>query len=131
MAFLTREQILQAQDIVRESVPVPEWGGEVLVRSLTGAERDAYEATMIHLRGTDPQVNLANARAKLAARSMVDEQGQRLFSDEDVKALSQKSAAALQRVYDVASRLSGLSQSDLEELVKNSGDGQHDDSVSD
>ncbi len=128
MALLTREQILQAQDIKTESVPVPEWGGEVLVRGMTGQERDAYEATIVRLNGTNPQMNLVNARAKLVARTVVDEQGARLFSDEDVKALAQKSAAALQRVYDKATHLCGLTQQDMDELTKNSEDGQRDDS---
>ena len=127
MTFLTREQILQAQDIQRESVSVPEWGGDVLVQSLSGAERDAYEATVMRLNGTDAQINLVNVRAKLVSRSCVDESGVRIFSDDDVKALSKKSAVALQRVFDAASRLSGLSKNDLDELTKNSGDGQRDD----
>ena len=37
MAILTRDQILQAQDIQREVVSVPEWGGEVLVVYRDGA----------------------------------------------------------------------------------------------
>jgi len=123
---LTRDQILQASDLVREAVAVPEWGGEVLVQALTGSERDAYEATLMQLRGSNPQWNFVNARAKLVARSCVDENGARIFADEDVKALAKKSAAALQRVYDVAMRLSGLSSQDMEDLTKNSSNGQHD-----
>ena len=51
--------------------------------------------------------------------SMVDAQGQRLFSEADVAALGKKSAAALGRVYDAAARLAGLSAEDVEELTKN------------
>ena len=126
--ILTRDQILTAQDLAREPVAVAEWGGEVLVQALTGAERDAYEASLMQMRGNNPQWNFVNARAKLVARSCVDESGARIFSDDDVRALSKKSSAALQRVYDVAMRLSGLSSSDMEELTKNSQNGQHEDS---
>ena len=128
MAFLTRDQILQAADIKTETVHVPEWGGAVAVHALTGAQRDEYEATLISMRGTDAKVNLANARAKLVQRCLVDEAGALLFDESDVKALARKSAAALQRVYDVAQRLSGLSAADVEELTKNSASGQSDDS---
>lgn len=126
--LLTRDQILSADDLKQESVPVPEWGGDVLVRGLDGEERDAYEATIISQRGTDVKMNLNNARAKLVQRSVVDGVGSRLFDESDVKRLAKKSAAALQRVYDVAARLSGLSKEDLDDLTKNSGNGQHDDS---
>ncbi len=124
MNLLTRDQILQAQDIARETVSVPEWGGDVLVRGLTGQERDAYEATIMRLNGTNAQMNLVNARAKLVARSVIDENGDRLFADDDVALLARKSAAALERVFNVAQRLSGLSSADIDELAKTSANGQ-------
>lgn len=130
MAILTRDAILAASDITVETVPVPEWGGEVLVAGLTGAQRDEYEQSTIKQRGQDVEMNLANMRAKLVSLSVVDENGKRLFSDKDVTALGKKSARALQRVFDVAMRLSGISKEDLDELAKNSESDQSDDSTS-
>ena len=40
---LSKEQILQADDLKTETVEVPEWGGDVLLRELRGRERDAFE----------------------------------------------------------------------------------------
>ncbi len=119
MAFLTRDQILNANDLVYEDIDVPEWGGKVRVRALTGAERDRFEAAILEQRGRGVRVRLENARALIAAMSIVDSEGNRLFSDRDVQALGQKSAAALDRVTTVAMRLSGLGPDDLEELTKN------------
>ena len=119
MPYLTREQILKADDLPTEDVEVPEWGGVVRVRALTGAERDALEAAVLDVRGKNVRVRLENARALIVAMSVVDEDGNRLFSDKDVKALGQKSAAALDRVASVAMRLAGLTKEDLEELTKN------------
>ena len=48
---LTRDQILAVSDIQTEEVHVPEWGGTVLVRGLTGAERDEFEAGMATPQG--------------------------------------------------------------------------------
>lgn len=118
MAILKREQILSADDLKRESVSVPEWGGEVLVRTMTGAERDAFEAAIGG--GKARQVNTANIRARLVALTVVDEAGARLFADGDMEALGRKSAAALDRCFSVAMRLNGLSAKDVEELEKNS-----------
>jgi hypothetical protein len=116
--FLTRDDILKVQDLKVEEVPVPEWGGVVLVQGLSGTGRDDYEQTIVVQKGKDTRVNMRNARAKLVALSVVDEQGRRLFSDADVSALGKKSAAALQRVFNVASRLSGISDEDLKELTE-------------
>ena len=126
--MLTRDQILQANDIQTEEVSVSEWGGTVLVRALDGEERDALEASMIQGKGKTAQVNLKNLRAKLVARSIVDENGKRLFEDGDIPALAKKSAAALNRVYEVAQRLSGITPEDVDELTKNSEPAQSEDS---
>ena len=128
--MLTRGEILNAQDIQTEEVHVPEWGGTVLVRALDGEERDALEASMIQGKGKNAQVNLKNLRAKLVARSIVDENGKRLFEDGDIPALAKKSAAALNRVYEVAQRLSGITPEDVDELTKNSEPAQSEDSGS-
>jgi len=114
--ILTRGAIQQAQDLQQEIVPVPEWGGDVIVRGLTGAERDAFEGDIITQNGKNMSLNTANMRAKLAARSVIDEQGKRLFSDDDIQMLGTKSAVALQRIFDVAQRLSGMSEKDVQEL---------------
>lgn len=117
--MLTREAILQAVDLLTEDVEVPEWGGIVRVRGLTGAERDRFEGSVVQVKGRKAAMNLHNLRARLVALTAIDEDGERLFSSKDVEALGEKSAAALERVFSAAQRLSGLSDEDVEELTKN------------
>lgn len=119
--YLSRQDIEEADDLATEDVEVPEWGGTVIVRALAGVERDAYEAEIFvapKVPGMAPEMNLQNLRAKLAARTMVDQEGKRLFSDKDVVSLGLKSAAALDRVFSVAQRLSRLSNRDVQELTE-------------
>jgi hypothetical protein len=116
---LTREEILAAADILSETVTVPEWGGTIIVRGLTGEERDEFEASCIRGKGRKTEVNYRNARAKLVVRSCYKPDGSRLFEEEDAPKLGKKGAAALSRVYEVAARLSGLTEDDLDELAKN------------
>ena len=121
--MLTLDQILEANDLARELVDVPEWGGAVYVQALSGIERDAWEESIIEIRGsgknTTTKAVLTNMRAKLCARCIVDEHGERLFSDVDVEALGKKSAGALDRVFAIAQKKSGLSEGDVDELVGN------------
>jgi hypothetical protein len=113
---LTRAAILEADDLQIERVPVPEWGGEVLIRGLTGRERDQFEVS-IQMPGSKARPKVDNIRARLVALAVVDEEGKRVFSDRDVQALGRKSAAVLDRLFDVARRLSGLTEGDVEELA--------------
>ena len=122
MKRVTREEILAAA-LATEVVPVPEWGGEVVVRELTGAQRDAYEESCFTGRGRDRRENFRNLRARLVALAVVDEAGAPLFSETDVEALGNAGAAALDRVFTVAQRLSGLSAKDVEDLAGNSEPG--------
>jgi hypothetical protein len=107
--MLTKDQILSSDDLPRELVKVPEWGGEVYVRTMSGADRDAFEADFQRDRSKD-------IRAKLAVRVVCDRSGQRLFTDADIPALSNKSAAALDRIFAAAIKLNKISKDDVEEL---------------
>lgn len=117
MALLTAKEILTADDLEHEIVPVPEWGGDVMVRGMTGAERDKFESSLRDEKKGGEALNLTNVRAKLASLTICDESGKRLFKEADVQALSQKSAAALQRVFAVAQRLSGIQDTDVDDMV--------------
>ena len=121
MAHLGRDAILAAKSLRTEEVKVPEWGGTVLVRELSGRERDEWEASLAVQRGKTMVPDVANIRAKLAARTIVGDDGEPVFTQQDVAALGELSAAALDRVFDVASRLSGLNPEDVEAMTGNSG----------
>lgn len=127
MTLLSRDQILSADDLTHEDLPVPEWGGTVRVRSLTGTERDAFE---VSVSPDGKKTNLANVRARLVAKTVVDEQGNALFTDTDVIKLGLKNAAALNRVWDVARKLSGLTEDDVKELVEDFDDAPSEPSTS-
>jgi hypothetical protein len=68
---------------------------------------------------TGKKRSFANFRAKMAACSIVAEDGKRLFTFEEARQLGSKSAIALDRVFDVARRLSGFSDKDVEDLSGN------------
>lgn len=129
MAILTADQILTADDRRFEVVPCPEWGGDVRLRSLSGAERDDFEAKSLKGKGKDATVNLRNVRARLVALCAVDSDGLPLFQPSQVMKLGEKNAAVLSRLYDKASEMCGLSEEDVKELVADFGETQTEDSA--
>lgn len=133
MALLNKDQITAADDRAWEDVPVPEWGGEVRLTGLSGTERNAYQASLVVLgpNGAVQRVNLADQTARLLAKSLVDENFERLYTDKEVKDLGAKSGAVLQRLFEVAQRLSGLRKEDVESAEGNSEAAQSGASTSD
>ena len=128
--LLNKEQIKNVSDLETLDVEVPEWGGTVRLKSLTGAERDRFEAGVVQGQGRNTTVNMQNLRAKLVAQSAIGEDGKPLFTEEDVKWLGEKSAKALNRLFNAAQSLSGLSESDVKELAGNFKDARSGDSTS-
>lgn len=117
MPMLTRDQILAAQDLQVTRVPVPEWGdgAEVCVRVMTGREFDTFNARIAALAVGEA----FNQRAYVCALTMCDEQGGRLFDVQEVDALADKNAVALDRVYEASCSLNLLREVDREAAKKN------------
>lgn len=114
--LLTRAAILAA-DLLFEDVPAPEWGGTVRVWALSGLRRAQYLNAQF---GDDGKLRDADrSDAVLAAFAIGDEAGEPLFTVDDVEALAAKSAAALGRVTEVASRLSGFNKAAVKAAEKN------------
>lgn len=116
---LTRADILSAQDRPVVRVEVPEWGAGkyVLVKAMSGLDRDRYEASLRDDKGKFVQDLW---RAKTCAAVIVDENGAPEFTEADLQALGQKNANALDRIVEVANRKNALDGAAVEALVGNS-----------
>jgi hypothetical protein len=128
--YLNKDLILNVNDIKTEEVEIPEWGGKVLVKAMNGTERDSFEASIVKGTGKDAQVDMDNIRAKLVVRTIVGDDNKRLFNDSDAELLSKKCASALDKVFSVAQKLSGIGEQDLKDMVKNSETDPKEDSTS-
>lgn len=129
MPALTAADLLaRPLPVVRERVETPELGEDayVVVRSLTGFEREQWERQFI---GPDGKSSIVNAiadtrclRTKLCALCLCDDQGEPLFREQTAAAeqLERMPARVLDRIYTVALRLCGLAEESLEAAEKNS-----------
>jgi hypothetical protein len=126
--LLTRDDILRARDITIEKVDVPEWGGFVYVKGMTAGQRDQLEAAMLDKKAQPQPARLAEFRTRMFILCACHETGAPIFTAADIRAVQGKSVAGINRVLDVARRLSGMTDEDVEELVGNSESDPYDDS---
>lgn len=109
--MLSKQDILAKSCAKTQTIAVPEWGGEVNIRTITAAERDKFELQCSE--------SFVNVRARLCSLAICDESGKRLFDDTDVAALGEKDAAPINRIFEAARKLNGFTDEDIEELEKN------------
>jgi hypothetical protein len=121
--MLTRDQILAADDLPMEEVEVPEWGGSVFVRGMQGNERDRFEMGMYLTK--DDLEEKAVVRARVVAWCALDDKRRQLFTTADVEWLGRKSGRALDRIFDVAKRLSGIGEKATKAAEEDFADGQN------
>ena len=115
--LLTRAAILAASDLPTRDVEVPEWGGTVRVRTMMARDRDVFDMA---LREAAKAGVGTNVRAYFAATCIIGDDGEPLFTADDVEALGAKSSEAMNRVYDAIVDLNRLAASAVADAAKNS-----------
>ena len=110
-----KETILAAVDGNSETVTVPDWGVNVVIKSLSGKERDRWEKTIVQ---ADGKVNLENIRAKLLSVCLVDDEGKPIFTEQAADALGDKSAVVLDRLFTISKKINAIGEAEITELKK-------------
>jgi len=130
-AALSREDLLQIGKVLKlEKVEIAAGKAPVFVREMTGTERDAFEASIVTMRGKNADVNMKDARAKLLVKTLANEKGDRMFKDGEEQVVGAMGAALVDRLFTVAQRINGLSDKDVKELTADLGGAQSDASIS-
>jgi len=125
--LLTKEKIMSTPDLAEKIVEVKEWGGSVKLRALNGKERDEFESYLITNPGKDYKINMKGARSKLLSMAIIGADGKPMFSQAE---LESKSGTVLNKLFEIAQSLSGLSDSDIEKGTADLKAGQAADSPS-
>ena len=133
MTLLNFDDIVDSQDKEYQDVDVPEWGGTVRIATMSGEDRDRWELSMMQADDSSERgfkLNFdAYSRVRLVAMCLVDDNFNRIFvTKEQIERLSQKSGKVMDLLYDVAQRVNGITESDIDDLEKNSVSAQNGDS---
>lgn len=120
---LSKVKILAADDNKLDKVDVPEWGGSVYIKVLSGTDRDSFEESY-------SEQKMKNFRSRFLVLTLCDEKGERLFTEAEVDELGKKSAVVLARLFDKSWALNAFRTEDVEQLGNDSSEGQSDSSIS-
>lgn len=132
--MLTKEQILNADDLKREEMTIPEWPekdgtpGKIIAREATSLEREEYTESLFRpqilgvgsKKTSELKPEFRNSKARLVVKCVENENHERIFTDNDAEALGKKSAVVVFRIFEVIERLSGMGLKAEEVAEKNS-----------
>jgi hypothetical protein len=118
---LTADDIATAiqGDFKVEVLHVPEWGGDVYIRTLSAADRDNYSGSIQATEKEKP--NVENFRARLVARCLCGEDGSPFYADAEVGAttIGGANSAAIEKIFQACRKLNAMTDKDLAEMEKN------------
>lgn len=121
MSLLSRETLLKKRPRKTKRVEIPEQftefaGQEVILQGMTVNERADFEMS---LQGKKKAAGLRVVRERLVVDCLVDEEGNRLLTPDDIKQLGETDAAFIDYLFNEASILCGISKQDEEDLAGN------------
>lgn len=111
---LTAEEILSQTNLSTSEVEVPEWGGTVRLRTLSAREAIEFQKT-IETPGGKNKGNIL-----IVSLCAVDENGKRLFRDDQLQQLMELNVKAFTRLARQCVKLNGLDETELDAEAKNS-----------
>lgn len=113
-----KDQILQADDTTTEVVEVSEWGVSVEVRTMSGAARALILQSAVDDGGN---IDLSKVYPDIIIGCTYDPESKALvFDPSDREMLMTKSGAALDKIANVAMRLSGFTADAVDKAGKDS-----------
>lgn len=114
--FKSIADILAIDDTVIRTVECPEWGCTFYVRTVSANKKDEFDSRFT--RDSDGNLDLIGYRAHMVAMCACDPDGKFLNpTPSEIKALGQKNAIVLDRIFGVCQELT--SDTPNEDLEKN------------
>jgi hypothetical protein len=125
--------LLQSAKRREVTVEIPELDAEFTLREMSGTERDKFDggifkgAAQIKIVDGKPsglasrELDTLYFRARLVALCLVEEDGNRMYADDEIQQLSDAiPSRALSVLFEAAQKLNGLDQAAVEAAAKNS-----------
>ena len=121
MSLLSRETLLKKRPKKTRRGTVPDGygefsGQEYILQGMTASERAEFE---LSLQGKKKAAGLRVVRERLVVECLVDEEGHRLLTPDDIQQLGETDAAFIDFLFNEAAVLCGISKEDEEELAGN------------
>lgn len=114
--MLTKDQIINACDRKIVSLMIEEWDGVIRIRELSAKQRIEYENMIMR---DESDNDYSKSILRLISFSVVNDNDEPYFSEEDVSILLEKSYKVILRIFNEICVLNGMQKGSVEEAVEN------------
>lgn len=119
MNFLTEEAILGLVSTAVIHEFTIEGVGTFYLKGMTAQDRDAWEMSILGKDGQPDYSKLDNMRAKLVARTLVNQDGKRIFDNAGAAKLGNLPAVIVNALYEKAQDINGMREPQaVEDVLK-------------
>ena len=119
MTMILGKAVLTTSALARETVPVPEWGGDIILRELSARELSDVAARKKAIKDDAPNA-LLDFLSHYIGYAWINEDGTHVLAADEVDSLLDQPLNVLTTLVEVAGRLSGDLPGAAEEAKKNS-----------
>ena len=120
--FLSKDDLLNQQNLKREIFDIPALKGSVYVRELAGLGLLNYRDRIESFGDGDKEISLEQSlelMSYLVSLTVCDEQGHLLFTEEEAKGMMNGSLNLLKDLSTKAMQVSGMSEAVIKEIQEN------------
>jgi len=115
-----RETILAKNDLHQESIHVPEWDTDVIVKTMTAGQRSDMLDKCIDKNKKNPELDSKKLYIYTVIYCAYDPTTDKpIFTEADYDALRGKSSNALEIILTAANRINALGEDEVKKLEKN------------
>lgn len=107
-----------------KKVEIDGWPEPVYIRKWTGADRAKFLEKTISTESGNPEIkadNFYTEAMNMVLFSLSDEEGKRVFEDNELEIVMQIEATTLDKLVDEITKFNGLGEDNTKAAVKNSG----------
>jgi hypothetical protein len=109
MTVLSRDKLLKVKaEVPTEKISVPELGGEVIIRGMTGKEQTIFNRSVVKKGGDRNEVDDELFASKLIVQCLTDEKGERLLKEDEFAIVQGWPASVFQKLAQASLRVNGL-----------------------
>jgi hypothetical protein len=85
-------------------------GEEYIIKEMSSGQAVAYETSLYRMVGTQPVLNMQNAKSTLISICLYDKDGVKIFEDKDIELINNMPAKLVNKLFDACSKINGIGE---------------------